>query len=1473
MLISEDSLRRRNDVIHSTATCDMSETPKHFVGSFTTACDALQPEQFINEELNVTDPLSLEDGRRFLHVAATEGNVDTVQMLLNLEVDVNVRDYQGNTALHYATRYGHVEVVSLLLHKAADTNLANDDGCSILQNAVCFEHLEIMTLLLSHGANLNATTSNNSLPPKLQKNEWHFKEKKTLLAFAFELGNVSIISELMLAGADVTKESHILMYIAIQENNIELVNMLLEREVDVERECIDGKTPLNVAICRGLYNLVKLFIDLGAKVTERLSLLYALRNGHLDIAKFLIERGAESSIELMKSVSRLVLNRGYSDVAEWLFNRDSEGLVSQEMYIYYLVKAIKNGNIDMVFLIIGKLEDIDARTGDRFYKETALISATKHKLVPVIELLLEKGAEVTVSDTRGNTALFYAIQNDNYLEIFKIFLKWGVSVNELVSTRSKHTALHQGARYCRPDLVEYLLLNGADVNVKDVNGNTPFHLLFQFCIRCNNLNLIKQFLDRGADLYQANNDGSMPINLAVRNIHWLSKKSSEINLEQFFVEECFEIVEGNFLKIRSLLCDIVQKQHISLVKLALHKTIRYYYEVILPSRDTIDLNGTSEQRQKLLDKRRTEDDNNIHLLHAAAYKGDVNLSDIALQRGENVDSLTKEGFTALQIAMYKGNTSFAQHLIDKGANLNIEDRLGLLPFHVALLTNNETLATQMYPKTCRTDSCVFGVPLLHLAVYNGSVLLITFLLSKGFNINTKDKNNNSILHTAVRMDNHELVDFLLENGIDKNAQDASGDTALHIAFREAHYLKMSLDIPQSLLRHDVDINITNSINVTALHHAASTPLASLLLEKGVRDINTLDAYGSSPFHCLASYLQYGEEVSFDPTAQVVLFLKHNADISKNCTKEFTLPMIIESELVDIKRVEALCQVNFVSMTYAQITSIFRKINYKQDKQFRQRRQYDLMEILFKQGFSLNVKAGKRNSLLDHVMKEELTDVFKLVLENDSQLDLCVVLSNAIKKNKLLLIKLVLDKMDLNARNNFDISIFITDEGFKYGLAQMFLDRIKVENTLKNCALLVQVAKAGNLSMTKTLLDKGVYVNSVDAQSNTALHYAAASGNKPLLLLLITRGAHIDLLNMKNEAPINLASATGQVDAFKLLLNQRANLLTRDIDGNTLLHKTRSYEIAHVLINRGVQVNDRNSSGRTALHCVADPFSENISPSSDEIKETPNIATLLIESGAAINARDTCGLTALHLAAMNNQTLTTTVLVENKADIDLESQEGLTALQYAVVFSRNDIVEYLLNEGALTYVDDKLGHTPLSMFNPAVEPIFNNYSLKENLAGLPSEDTENRSLSREEEASCLEELDRLRLTYIHDNFCLFEILSSFQNPTYLFNEQVVQSIERAFSSNLLNNFPNYRGILKSTYARSKKSKCYLIRQALKSIFVETRRKCFRSLPVVVWLQVLKYLSREDLENFIESESNTVSDEKFVKKYMFIIDDFF
>ena len=88
------------------------------------------------------------------------GNIKSIQELLDIGADVNIRNHKGETALHCASKAGFVAVVELLLENGAHIDLLDNNGSTALQHALrstikSRSKIEsVISTLLKHGAKI-----------------------------------------------------------------------------------------------------------------------------------------------------------------------------------------------------------------------------------------------------------------------------------------------------------------------------------------------------------------------------------------------------------------------------------------------------------------------------------------------------------------------------------------------------------------------------------------------------------------------------------------------------------------------------------------------------------------------------------------------------------------------------------------------------------------------------------------------------------------------------------------------------------------------------------------------------------------------------------------------------------------------------------------------------------------------------------------------------------------------------------------------------------------------------------------------------------------------------------------------------------------------------------------------------------------------------------------------------------------------
>lgn len=119
----------------------------------------------------------------------------------------------------------------------------------------------------------------------------------------------------------------------------------------------------------------------------------------------------------------------------------------------------------------------------------------------MVKMLIACKINVNLKDRSGTTALYRAASqgNENNFVLFKT-----------ENFQNSVTFVLSLARIDHKDVVQLLLKNGADVNVKNNEQWTPLHAASYFGY----LDVVQLLLDRRADVNAKNNYGNGPIHLA-----------------------------------------------------------------------------------------------------------------------------------------------------------------------------------------------------------------------------------------------------------------------------------------------------------------------------------------------------------------------------------------------------------------------------------------------------------------------------------------------------------------------------------------------------------------------------------------------------------------------------------------------------------------------------------------------------------------------------------------------------------------------------------------------------------------------------------------------------------------------------------------------------------------------------------------------------------------------------------------------
>ncbi|MFH1643927.1 MAG: ankyrin repeat domain-containing protein [bacterium] len=101
-------------------------------------------------ELGADPDLKNNSEATALHIAAGNGNLNIVKLLVNKIKSLDSLDKNGSTPLMWACSFGHVEVITFLLNHGAKSTICNNENHSILMNTIECGNKDAVLIVLNH---------------------------------------------------------------------------------------------------------------------------------------------------------------------------------------------------------------------------------------------------------------------------------------------------------------------------------------------------------------------------------------------------------------------------------------------------------------------------------------------------------------------------------------------------------------------------------------------------------------------------------------------------------------------------------------------------------------------------------------------------------------------------------------------------------------------------------------------------------------------------------------------------------------------------------------------------------------------------------------------------------------------------------------------------------------------------------------------------------------------------------------------------------------------------------------------------------------------------------------------------------------------------------------------------------------------------------------------------------------------------
>ncbi|KAJ9587145.1 hypothetical protein L9F63_019333 [Diploptera punctata] len=769
-------------------------------------------------------------GKTVLHFASLHGVEDIIVDLLNMEININVKDGNMMTPAHTAARSKKWEVVKLLLKEGTDHLATDISGNTLLHYAAQYGATDIISILLGYKMDINIINENLQTPALRAASYFKWETVKQLLEH----------------GADCTardKKGDTILHYAAQKGAKNIIRILLGHKMDINIKNKYLQTPAHLAASYFKWETVKQLLEHGADCTARDNdgdtiLHYAAQKGAKNIISILLGHKMDVNIKnkyLQTPAHRAASNLEWETVKQLLEHGadctacDNKG----DTILHYAAREGATGIINHL-LAIGI--NINARNNN---KQTPAHKAVFYKNFEFATYLLECGADYKAIDDEGNTLLHYAAELDA-TTIIKQLLDLGASVN--VTNKNMETSAHKAGKKGNSESMKLLLERGVDRIASDSDENTLLH----YAAECGTVAIVARILDAGINVDITNKYMQTPAHRAVLK--------GRLDIVKFLLEHG---ANANACDIcgNTLICYAGFECILDLPDLNEENNIITYNPKYTGS-ETMNWDIVKLLIEHGADKMTCDRDGDT-LLHYAIEQGGIDIINQLLRAGIHVDVRNDIMQTPLHLAVLQRNCEVIKYLVEKGADLKTCDNEGNTLLHFAAefksmdtikylldsgvntnVTNNqmETAAhvaiyldrieSMKLLLKCGTDITVIdnnGDTLLHYAAKHSAANIVTLLIEQGIDVNVRNKKNKTPGHAACFNWRPDIVKCLHEHGADLEAQDNDGNTLLHYAVDDDNS-----DTVMYLLRTGVNINVVNNENQTAADIASARGRSNIL---------------------------------------------------------------------------------------------------------------------------------------------------------------------------------------------------------------------------------------------------------------------------------------------------------------------------------------------------------------------------------------------------------------------------------------------------------------------------------------------------------------------------------------------------------------------------------------------------------------------------------------------------------------------
>ena len=477
---------------------------------------------------------------------------------------------------------------------------------------------------------------------------------------------------------------------------------------------------------------------------------------------------------------------------------------------------------DEILKLIAAEKDLESHDNSG---NTALIKAIeKRKSAEIVMALIKAGARLNARNEDHDPALSLVIKNRLGLEVVKAFIEAGADINIL--NKKSISPLHTAIYYGKNDIAKALIEAGANVNTR--REDTRESPLLSVASD-GDKEIADLLIKNGAELEAIGLSLNTPLLKAFNRGSGLNDEfSASIPLQ--LIKAGANVNAQNAKGNTALLLAVQRgaKNKLKLIK-----------ELLQAGADP---NVENSDRDTILHRL-----SNYHSPDGISSTT-LEIVDLLIKSGANVDAVNKSGLTPLCICARMGNFEIAEKLINAGANVNFKNVFGITPMVVLAQTSYmygnpknakrvDKIAAMFEKHGAKLDiSQAEKNKLLKYALEKkGALKIVSFLLKAGADpyaeIGSGRIKTNLIEDILKYGDKPELIRILKEAGVDFESKNRK---PLHLVL--GTWGKGELAKVKALIDIGVDVNSFNDEWETpltvAIKNRRSKEVLTALIEAG-----------------------------------------------------------------------------------------------------------------------------------------------------------------------------------------------------------------------------------------------------------------------------------------------------------------------------------------------------------------------------------------------------------------------------------------------------------------------------------------------------------------------------------------------------------------------------------------------------------------------------------------------------------------